>query len=486
MSSTKLRIRGSLGLGGGLLPTLTALALLGCTPKGQIAVSQPAKTQPPVAIFDLKLVTAVADSVATAQIAAGLTPGLSVAVAQDGKIVFAKGYGQANVEAAAAAGPNTVYEIASVTKQFTAAAILRLAEQGELSLADPISKYLPGYPLQGHRVTVRQLLNHTSGIKSYTNLPGFQQPRVYMVDHSYQEMIDLFGKLPFDFEPGEKFSYNNSGYYLLGEIISRVTGMPYAAYVEQQLLQPLGLRKTMISSHRRVIPNRAQGYAYDSGQLIHAPYHSLGTSSPATGGLCSTMDDLVRWTHLLHAGQVVSSASYQEMTTPAHLSSGKSTGYGFGLRLYEFNGHAKIAHGGERIGVGAFLAYYPQDKATVVVLANSAEVDAEAVEELIALALFGVAVRNRPLTAGEMTAYEGEYSLQLGPQQGKVRVFREGGQLMVHLVGQGTSRLLYQGNQAFLIEVAPDFRLAFHLAEGQADSLTLYVKGKAVPGKRQL
>ncbi|WP_133273428.1 serine hydrolase domain-containing protein [Hymenobacter radiodurans] len=231
--------------------------------------------------IDIKRLLAVADSAAQAQITAGLTPGMSVGVAQNGQLVLARAYGKANVETGVDVGSITSYKVGSITKQFTAAIVMRLVEAGKMSLTDPITNYLPDYPTQGHHVTIHHLLNHTSGIKAFRVMHEENRQR-FRLDLTYPEMIEMFAKQPFEFKPGEKYEYNNFGYYLLGEIISRVTGVPYQDYLERELLRPLGLSNTMYCESSRVIPQRAAGYEYEGKTLINARYLSMRIG-PAAG-----------------------------------------------------------------------------------------------------------------------------------------------------------------------------------------------------------
>ncbi|WP_236613951.1 serine hydrolase domain-containing protein [Nafulsella turpanensis] len=438
---------------------------------------------------DIKQIEAVADSLADAHMAEDFMPGMTVAVARNGNIIFSKGYGEADVEMGVAASSKTVYAIASLTKQFTAAAIMRLVEQDKIALDDPITKYLPDYPVQGHHVTIRHLLNHTSGIKSYTELdeevelkrrPGL----------SYEEMIGLFASQPFDFKPGEQFRYNNSGYYLLGQIIGRVTGMPYEEYMEKKLLQPLGLRHTVFGGPRRIIPERAKGYQYErsrEGKLINAlPVIIKGD---AAGGLFSTAADLVRWTHLLHSGEVVSKESLQQMISPTELPSGPPRTYGFALDLAKLGNYKKVVHVGDIDGYNASLAHYPEEELTVVVLTNSDDTQHEMVEEFLARAALGMEVPwvpDLPLTKEAASRYEGTYALQMGKRTAELRVLLEDGKLKVQLGDGKAFRLRFQGNHSFIPVFDENIRLVFITDNGSVESMELHQGERVTSGKRKL
>lgn len=438
--------------------------------------------------LDLHRLEAVADSVAEARLHRPVSPGLSVAVAVDGDIVFSKGYGLADAEQDVPASPETVYRIGSITKQFTAAAIMRLVEAGELSLEDPITAFLPDYPVQGHEVTLRHLLNHTSGIKSYTGLDESHWQREFRLDLTHDEVMELFAELPFDFEPGARYSYNNSAYYLLGVIIENVTGTSYPEYIERSLFDPLGLNHTLYCDVRRIVPDRAEGYEYDGGELVNAAYLSMDIPG-AAGALCSTVGDLVDWTRMLHDGDVVSPGSFEAMTAPTVLTTGDTTGYGFGLALGELEGHRWIAHGGGINGFASYLAYYPVEALTIAVLTNSGSGQPAQYAEKLARAAFGLelpTVKDLPVGEEEIARYVGTYALDLGERILDIRVFADDdGGLMAQATGQNAFHLRYQGDHVFIPTFDDTVRLVFNMEDGQAASVTLHQGGAVVQGERK-
>lgn len=426
----------------------------------------------PAQTLPLARIEAVADSAAQAQIAAGLTPGLTVAVARGGEVVFARGYGRADVEMDVGAGPQTVYKVGSITKQFTAALVMRLVENGRMSLDDEITKYLPDYPVQGHHVTIRHLLNHTSGIKAFRVLHEENRQR-FRLDLTYQEMVDLYGKQPFEFNPGERYAYNNMAFYLLGEIIARVTGTTYAEHLQRELLGPLGLERTVYCDDKLVIPHRAQGYEYEGRQIIHARYLSTRNAG-AAGSLCSTVGDMVRWTHLLHGGQVVSAASLREMTAPTRLASGDTSGYGLGLQLGALGNHEQIYHGGGANGFVSMLAYYPERDVTVAVLANSANARPDQLLKALARAALDAELRDLPVTAEDAARYEGTYAWTVNGAPREMRVHGENGTLMAHPAGGRPFALRSQGAHEFVPAVDDDLRVVFTVQDGRATGFALH------------
>jgi CubicO group peptidase (beta-lactamase class C family) len=300
-------------------------------------------------------------------------------------------------------------------------------------------------------------------------------------------MVERFGQVPFEATPGEKYQYINLGYYLLSQVISQVTGIPYPAYVERELLLPLGLTQTRYADEHQLIANRAQGYEYYGGQLMNAPYVSSSGIGVGAGGLCSTVGDLVRWTHLLYGGKVVAPASLAQMMAPTVLAGGDTVAYGFGLNLDHLGSHSRIYHGGTRPGFGAFLAHYPADSLTIVVLTNagSGRAKAEEVEKVLARTALGIREQNLALSAPELARYEGTYRLQARGRTLDLRVFTEGGQLKGQATGQPVAPLRYQGNHEFLVGEGDNIRLAFALEQGRAESITLQQAGRTIPGKRK-
>ncbi len=308
-----------------------------------------------------------ADAAVSAAMNEQKIPGVSIAVARGGRTLLAKGYGLANVELDVKASPSTVYRIGSLTKQFTAAATMRLVEAGRIALDDPIEKYLPDYPVAGRRITIRHLLTHTSGIKSYTGLgPRFWDSS--RLDLSHEKLIALFKDEPPDFQPGEKYLYNNSGYYLLGVIVEKVNFESYGSHVKKTLFDPLGLSSTVYCDNEPVVRQRAAGYQVTLGVVQNAAQLSMKPPFSA-GALCSSVTDLVAWTSALMNGKVVSRASLDQMITPAKLNDGKPTTYGFGLGVGDGDKRA-ISHGGGINGFASFMTYLPDREIVVVVLTN--------------------------------------------------------------------------------------------------------------------
>ncbi|HWO00066.1 MAG TPA: serine hydrolase [Blastocatellia bacterium] len=294
-------------------------------------------------------------------------PGASVIVVKDGKVVFRKGYGKANLELGVAAEPEMIFRLGSVTKQFTAVAILMLAEQGKLSIGDEITSYLPDYPTNGQKITIQNLLTHTSGIKSYTSLPEWLQ--LWRKDMPLKELIDLFKDKPMDFAPGESWSYNNSGYVLLGAIIEKVSGQSYKDFVEKRIFAPLGMSHSFYDSTERVIAGRVSGYSKGKDGFVNCAYLSM-TQPYAAGSLMSSVDDLALWDAALYTEKIVKQESLKRAWTPAVLNNGKPTHYGYGWAMNSYEGHRIVMHGGGINGFSTDAIRLPDDRIFVAVLTN--------------------------------------------------------------------------------------------------------------------
>jgi CubicO group peptidase (beta-lactamase class C family) len=307
-------------------------------------------------------------------------PGVSIAVVKDGKLVLAKGYGQANVELAVPATADTVFQLASVSKTFTASAVMLLVRDGKLSLDDKLSARLTDLPAAWADVTVRQLLNHTSGIKSYTSVEGFD--KLSRKDFSQAEILELVAKDPLEFTPGEKWNYSNTGYFLLGMLIEKASGKPYGEFMAERIFTPLGMDHTRLNDLREVLPGRAQGYEWNGQQLRNGEYVSP-TQPFAAGALVSTVNDLVKWDAALANHALLDQATLEEMWTPTKLKEGEA-GYGLGWQTGKTNDHRVVRHGGGIPGFSTELARYVDDGLTVIVLTNSDSGQAERFARAIA------------------------------------------------------------------------------------------------------
>lgn len=312
-----------------------------------------------------------ADAVMAASYAAD-SPGAAAIVMDDGKIVYAAARGLSDVAAKKRITPDTVFRLGSITKQFTAAVVLQLVEEGRLSLSDPLSKFLPDYPKPGADTTVAQLLNHTSGIQSYTGIPGYMMGPKPAQAVTTAALISEFKDMPVQFERGTRHEYNNSGYVLLGAIIEKVTGKPWYQAVEQRISRPLGLASIRYGAGENGIAGMAAGYTIGDGKV--APSRPIHMSVPhAAGALVGNVRDLAKWAQALHHGKVVKSDTYKQMIAPTRLLDGKEVPYAFGLSNEDLRGRRAIGHGGGIFGFSTYSIYVPADDVFVAVFANSDE-----------------------------------------------------------------------------------------------------------------
>lgn len=293
-------------------------------------------------------------------------PGAVALVAKNGNLVYRKAFGLAEVENQVQMTPQHVFGIGSMSKQFTAVGILMLMEQGLLTLEDSLTKYIPDYPPIGNKITLHHLLTHTSGIKSYTEMEKWR--KVWRTDMNTDEMISLFKDEPVDFVPGEKWHYSNSGYFLLGVIIEKVSGMTYGEFVTKRIFEPLQMNNTFYGSHSRIIPNRARGYQR-SNALRNAEYLSY-TQPYSAGAIMSTADDLYTWHQAIQNHVLLKEETLKKAFTNYTITNGHPTYYGYGWMIDEINGSQTREHSGGIFGYSSNSIYLPQEDVYVVVLSN--------------------------------------------------------------------------------------------------------------------
>ncbi|MBT2134349.1 beta-lactamase family protein [Croceibacterium sp. LX-88] len=313
--------------------------------------------------------------------------GLSVAVARGDDLIVDRGYGIADLEWNAPVDASTIFRIGSMTKQFTAAAILKLAEQGKLSVDDPLSRYVPEFDTGGRVVTIRELLNHTSGIPEYTMQPGFFG-RLSLIDVSDAELLQLVSGKPFDFEPGAGWRYSNTNYYLLGMVVAKASDRAYAAFMQDEFFTPLGLTHTRYGSETAIIPHRAQGYSFDPDTHSRSNDAAISMNTPGGGGaLVSSAGDLVRWQIALTNGRAIRPASFEQMIgSPVKMGPSEAL-YGFGVTIDRLDGQRIITHGGGINGFGGVLSWLPDSNLRIAVISNSEAMPTPIIQRRIIAAL---------------------------------------------------------------------------------------------------
>lgn len=337
-----------------LLLTLSVL-LLGTSCQNEKAVSNKSS-------LEIYADSLFQESVDSSQIAGG-----AILVFQNGEKLLKKSYGYASIELTVPMPENAQFEIGSVTKQFTAAAILKLVEAKKLSLEDDFTDYIP-FDTKGRKITINNLLNHTSGIPSYTEIREFWDLSIQ--EHPRDSLVRLVERNDFLFEPNEALIYNNSAYFFLGLIIEKVTEQSYEEFLKQEFFEPLGMNSTNYCSNSKVVKNKVYGYNYSPNGLQQKPY--LNHTWPySAGSLCSTTEDLLIWMRALHTGKVLTEPMYQTMISPDNLNDGTSVSYAKGLVNFSNFGHNEIAHGG---GIHGFLSdtrYFPEEDLYIICLINT-------------------------------------------------------------------------------------------------------------------
>lgn len=356
------------------------------------------------------------DSLAGSGVLENRAVGIAAAVVRGNDTLLLKTYGKADVEWAVPLPVDAMVEIGSITKQFTAVALLQLRDAGKLSLDDDITKWLPDFDTRGNKVPLRRLLDHTSGIKGLTEMPEFGTLAMnsrFPRDSAYA----LIKRYPFEFKTGAAQIYNNSAFWLLGLVVEKASGGTYEDYVEKTLFEPLGMKRSMYCNSSENVERRAHGYYVQNGQIRRAPTN-VHTWPFAAGSLCSTAGDLVVWLQALHGGKLLSSASYAELTAPAKLDDGTVLRYGMGIAVgKDVRGLNFIGHGGSIAGFTSQATWYPEAQAAIVVLMNSnGNIDPGAVAgELAAELLPWTRPSFKPFSA-DATPMLGRYA---GPSRGR-------------------------------------------------------------------
>jgi len=333
----------------------------------------------------------------------------SVLVARDGDVLLSEGFGLANLEWKIPNTPATKFRLGSLTKQFTAAAILLLEERGKLSLDDPIKKHIPDAPAAWDSVTIYHVLTHTAGIPNFTSFPEYLTLK--LSPSPIEKTVALFKNRPLEFAPGSQMRYSNSGYVLLSYLIERISGRSYAEFVRDNVFRPLGMSDTGYDVNAEVVERRATGYVRSVAGIVNAPYIDM-TIPGGAGGLYSTTEDLLRWTRGLFGGKLLTSASLKKMTTPF------KDNYALGVLSLQLEGRSAITHSGGIEGFNTILTYYPADKVTIAVLANLNGSPGPIAAQLAALVFGGQLAHGMPLGRAEvqlppevLAEYAGVYPL---------------------------------------------------------------------------
>lgn len=333
-------------------------------------------------LFVLISLSTFADSVddyVESQLKQEKIPGMSIAILKDDSIIKIQGYGFSNLEHQAQAKPETIYQSGSVGKQFTATAVMMLVEDGKINLDDPLSKYFENTPQTWEKLTVRQLLTHTSGIPDYT-----EKDVDFRRDYTEDDLLKVLMKLPLEFQPGEKWNYSNSGYMLLGFLIHKASEKFYGDVLEDRIFGPLGMTTAQVISESDIIANRAAGYVLKDSKIKNQSWVSPSLNTTADGALYLTALDMAHWAQGLNGDRLLKRESLKQMWTPVKLNNGTSYPYGFGWRIGVQRGHRVIEHSGHWQGFSTAICRYPDFGLTVIMLANLADLHSLSIAEEIA------------------------------------------------------------------------------------------------------
>ena len=292
--------------------------------------------------------------------------GVSALVAKDGNVIYRKAFGKADLELDVNMTSKNVFEVGSITKQFTSVAILMLLEEGKLSLDDEITKFIPTYPTNGKKITIHHLLTHTSGIKSYTSMQRFGE--VMTIDETPLKFIDFFKNEPMDFDPGEKYLYNNSGYFILGYIVEKVSGISYPKFIQERIFDAIDMKSSYYGSHKKLIKNRASGYQ-KGAEFSNAQYISL-TLPYAAGSIMSNVDDMLKWQTAITNNVFLKKATIDKAFTNYTLINGDKINYGYGWSINEINDVSTIEHGGAIPGYLSMGVFVPSKNIYVILFSN--------------------------------------------------------------------------------------------------------------------
>jgi CubicO group peptidase (beta-lactamase class C family) len=402
----------------------------------------------------------------------------TVLVTKDGQTLFGRGYGFANAEHQVPNTTRTKFRLGSITKQFTAMAILILQEQGKLKVEDPVGKLIDNAPKAWDGVTIHHLLTHTGGVPSYTDDPEYRKKM--MMPETVTSMIARFREKPLDFQPGARFHYSNSGYFLLGAIIDKLSGKSYEAFLKEAIFDPLGMKDTGYDHAATLLPGRAAGYSLAGEGLKNAEYLDM-TQPYAAGSLYSTVEDLARWDRALCEGKLISKESYAKMYTPL------KNDYAYGWVVTTTKGRKAIQHGGGINGFSTEILRYPDQKLCVVVLCNVVPTNPGRVaHDLAALALGEPYELPRPRKVAKVDpkiydAYVGRYQLE----PNVIMTFtREGDRLMTQLTKQPPFEVFPESETTFFLKVV-DATLTFVKDDkGKVTHVVVHQGGRDVKATR--
>lgn len=448
--------------------------------------SIPAESQqslPSPAPTDMGLAARV-DSIARHFLRVEAVSGFTLGVLRGRDTIVLRGYGMADREANRAASPSTSYQLGSITKQFTAAAVLQLVEQKRLSIDDSVGAILPQYPTW-RGITIRQLLNHTSGIVPFNTSPQWLPRR--MESLPTDSVLGLVAGLPLAFPSGARSAYSNTGYLLLGRVVQERSGLTLDEYFRTHFFGPLGMLSGRYCDNTPVSVHDARGYTHSPAGFVEPELLDMG-SFGGSGALCMSVPDFLRWQVALTSGRIVSSSWYWEMRGADTLSNGRPTRYGWGLIPSTIEGHDVVSHGGDTYGFGAEQLWFPDDSLRVVVFANTYGVGLSSqLAGDVARTVLGLSARP-PAAEVEPSlrqALAGRYALQMpGGSTVHLDIWEGGARLMARLEGQQPFALSPRENGEFGSPIVPSLRIRVNVEIGLGRSVELRQNGLTLRGAR--
>jgi len=411
-----------------------------------------------------------------------VAPGCAVLIAKNGKIIYEKGFGKADLELNVPMKPDMVFRLGSITKQYTAIAVLQLVEQGKIALQDSIQKFIKDFPNKGHTITIENLLTHTSGIIDYESL-DMKIPNVYRLDFPPKQFVDSLEHHPLVFTPGSKFSYCNSNYFLLGYIIELITGESYAEYMQQHIFTPMGLNNTYYDDEKQVIPNRVSGYGkWNNGKYENADYIGL-SQVYAAGALLSNVEDMFKWHQALYSYKLVKKETLEKAFTSYKLTDGTLSGYGYGWFIKDQNGERSIEHAGGIDGFQSDEVYLPRQDIFIATLYNSLNNGGDDMSflglsnDIVTLAMGKTLAREVKVADAILKQYAGVYQFDAAHS---ATITLENGQLQIESQSGGLpkSPLFAESENKFLLKAVKAEVEFVRDPTGKVSQLVVHVNGQ--------
>ena len=404
-------------------------------------------------------------------------PGCAVLVAKAGQVIYKKAFGSAHLELNVPLSADMVFRLASVTKQFTAVAVLQLVEQAKIGLKDSLQKYIPDFPHKGSAITIENLLTHTSGIRDYMQIDFSNNTNMERWDFEPKELIDSFKHYPLQFQPGTKFSYSNSGYYLLGYIIEKVSGKTYQKYVHDHILSPLNLSHSYFEIDGVIIPNRVNGYRKNGPQYTNADYWSPAISY-AAGGLLSNTQDLFDWFQALLSNKLLKKETLEKAFTPFKLANGSLLSYGYGWYVYPSGNAKSIEHAGIMNGFTSNQIYYPDKDVFIALLFNNQDAATDEISKTVSEIVLGQSLE-KSIKIGDdiLNRYVGTYALSTDAKR-TIVITKKDAALWAKVSGQQTFEIIFQGETKFGLKSIKDIAGEFINENGKVTKLVVEQNGR--------